>query len=100
MNFRICDDGRERVMPATTELVERTFAPGAQISAGTEITLADGEHWLAAISVGPEGSEGEFLLSGEPAESGVSRRVTRSEALRRFREMLSTTTPGGGGARR
>jgi hypothetical protein len=90
MNFRICDDGREQVMPATAELVERTFAPGAPINVGTEITLADGEHWLAAISVGAEGSDGEFLLSGASPESGAARRVTRSEALRHFRALLSS----------
>ena len=91
MNFRICDDGHEQVRPATAELVERTFAPGAPINVGTEITLGDGEHWLAAISVGAEGSHGEFLVSGD--EAGAARRVTRSEALRHFRALLSAA-PG------
>jgi hypothetical protein len=55
MKLRVCDPGRERIVPASLELVERTFAPDASINDGTEITLAEGERWLAAIAIGAAG---------------------------------------------
>src|SRR5213080_2060631 len=86
MKLRICDAGRERIVPASLELLERTFAPGASINDGTEITLAEGERWPAAIAIGAAGAADEFLLSGAAGEAApVSTRVTRNEALRRFR---------------
>jgi hypothetical protein len=89
MNLRICDTGRERIAPASLELVERTFAPGASMNDGTEITLAEGERWLAAIAIGTAGAADEFLLSGAVGEAApVSSRVARSEALQRFREFV------------
>jgi hypothetical protein len=89
MKLRICDAGRERIVPASLELVEHTFAPGAPINDGTEITLAEGERWLAAIAVGTAGATDEFLVSGSVVEAApVSTRAARSEALRRFREFL------------
>jgi hypothetical protein len=33
MNLRTCDGGRERVVPASPELVEQVFAPDATIAA-------------------------------------------------------------------
>jgi hypothetical protein len=90
MRLRICDAGRERIVPASLELVERTFAPNASINDGTEITLAEGDRWLAAIAVGSAGAADEFLLSGASGEAApVSGRAARSEALRRFREFLA-----------
>ncbi len=89
MKLRICDAGRERIVPASLELVERTFAPSASIDDGTEITLAEGERWLAAIAIGAAGAADEFLLSGADGEAApVSSRAARSEALCRFREFL------------
>jgi hypothetical protein len=89
MKLRICDAGRERIVPASLELVERTFAPGASINDGTEITLAEGERWLAAIAIGSPAAVDEFLLSGAVGDTApVSSRVRRSEALRHFREFL------------
>jgi hypothetical protein len=90
MNLRICDGERERNGPASIDLVEEAF--GAEVREGFEIALADGERWLVAIAVGIRsgaGSEPEFLLSGE-AGGGVapSGRVSRSEALNRFREFV------------
>jgi hypothetical protein len=74
MKLRVCDAGRERIVPTSVDLVERTFAPSAVINDGTEITLTEGERWLAAIVIG--------------AADAVSSRVTRSEALRQFREFV------------
>jgi hypothetical protein len=89
MRFRICVAGREHIVPASLELVERTFAPGVPINDGTEITLADGERWLAAIAVGAADAADEFLVSGAADEvAPASIRAARSEALRRFREFL------------
>jgi hypothetical protein len=89
MRLRICDAGRERIAPASLDLVERTFAPGTPINDGTEITLSEGERWLAAIAVGAAGAADEFLVSGAAGEAEpVSARAARSEALRRFREFL------------
>lgn len=36
MKLRVCDSGRERIVPASLELVEHTFAPSAAINDGTE----------------------------------------------------------------
>jgi hypothetical protein len=89
MKLRICDAGRERLVPASLEQVEQTFASSASLNDGTEITLAEGERWLAAIVVGTAGSADEFLVSGAAGEAApVSGRAARSEALRRFREFL------------
>ena len=90
MRLRICDNGRERLVPASPETVERAFAPDAPIADGTEITLADGERWLAALAVGTPGGPAEFLLSGAVGEvPTVSGRAGRSDAVRRFREFLA-----------
>jgi hypothetical protein len=96
MKLRVCDAGRERIVPASLELVERTFAPSASINDGTEITLAEGERWLAAIVVGAAGAPDEFLLSGAGGETApASSRVARSEALRHFREFVLASAAAG-----
>lgn len=90
MILRICDNGREQIVPASSELVERVFAPEAPIADGTEITLADGDRWLAALAVGEPGGPAEFLLSGAVGETATdSGQAGRSGVLRRFREFLS-----------
>ena len=90
MILRVCDNGRERIVPASAELVEQVFAPEASIADGTEITLAEGDRWLAAVAVGQPGQAGEFLLSGAEGETPtVSGQAPRDVALRRFREFLS-----------
>jgi uncharacterized damage-inducible protein DinB len=88
--LRICDNGQERIVPASAELVEQVFAPEATIADGTEITLADGDRWLAAVAVGAQGTPGEFLLSGAAGETATaSGPAGRPDALRRFRDFLS-----------
>jgi uncharacterized damage-inducible protein DinB len=88
--LRICDNGHERVVPASAELVDRVFAPDAAIADGTEITVAEGDRWLAAVAVGARGSRDEFLLSGAAGEiPTASGQAARSDALRRFRDFLS-----------
>jgi hypothetical protein len=90
MNFRVCDSGREHVMPASIELVEQAFAPDATIRDATEISLADGERWIAAVAVGASGGPGEFLVTGADGDLATpSGRMARGEALRRFREFMS-----------
>jgi hypothetical protein len=92
MNLRICDGERERVVPASVELVEQAFAPGVPIRPGTEISLADGDRWLAVTALGAgetgTGSEAEefLLMSGNGDGAALSGPVGRSEVLRRFRE--------------
>jgi hypothetical protein len=89
MNLRICDGERERKIPASVEVLEELLAPEIPIREGTEITLVDGERWLAALATGTAG-EREFLLSGAPGEAGEpSSRVGRSEVLRQFRQFVS-----------
>jgi hypothetical protein len=91
MILRICDNGREQVVPASRELVERLFAPDAPIADGTEITLAEGDRWLAAVAVGSPGETGEFLLSGAVGETAtISAQVGRNDTLLRFREFLTS----------
>jgi hypothetical protein len=88
--LRICDNGREQIVPASAELVERVFAPDATIAEGTEITVAEGDQWLAALAVGAQGSSAEFLLSGAAGETATaSGRAARSDTLRHFRDFLS-----------
>jgi hypothetical protein len=90
MILRICDNGREQIVAASSELVEQVFAPEASIADGTEITLAEADRWLAALVVGAPGDSAEFLLSGAVGETAtVSGPADRSDALRRFREFLS-----------
>jgi hypothetical protein len=90
MILRVCDNGRQRIVPASAELVEQVFAPEAPIAGGTEITLAAGDRWLAAVAVGAPGDAGEFLLSGAEGETPTAAgQAPRDVALRRFREFLS-----------
>jgi hypothetical protein len=90
MILRVCDNGRERIEPASSELVEQVYAPEASIADGTEITLAEGDRWLAALAVGTPGGSAEFLMSGAIGEAAIaSGQAARSDALRRFREFLS-----------
>jgi hypothetical protein len=90
MILRICDNGREQIVPASRERVEQVFAPEAPIADGTEITLAEGDGWLTALAVGTPGGPGEFLLSGAEGETAtVSGQAGRSDALSQFREFLA-----------
>jgi hypothetical protein len=89
MNLRICDGERERKMPASLELLEQVLAPLVPIREGTEMTLVDGEWWLAALAVSSTGGDEEFLLSGTTSEPvAPSGRVGRSEVLRQFRQFV------------
>lgn len=89
MILRICDNGDERVEPASVELVERVLAPEASLADGTEITVADGERWLTALVVGAPGSRAELLLSGANGEAPtVSGPAARVDAIRLFREFM------------
>jgi len=93
MKLRVCDAGRERIVPASLDLVEHTFASSAAINDGTEITLSEGERWLVAIAIGAAGAADEFLLSGAGGEAApMSSRAARSEALRKFREFVLAAT--------
>ena len=88
--LRICDNGNERVVPASAEVVEQVFSPDTSIADGTEITVADGDRWLAAVAVGAPGSAGEFLLSGAEGERPTaSGQAGRGDTLRRFRDFLA-----------
>lgn len=90
MILRICDGGHERIEPASTERLSQVLAPGAPITDGTEITVAEGERWLTAVAVGPAGSTAELLMSGaEGPTATVSGTAARPEALRLFREFMA-----------
>ena len=70
MQVRICDGGRESVLPASMEVVEQAFAlePGV---------VRQGEEPL------------QFLLSGGNAGTAVvTGRLGRTEVLRRFRHFI------------
>lgn len=92
MRLRICDGERERTGPASLELVEEAFAQHP-IGEGHEIALADGARWLAAVAVLKRpGGEVEFVVSGETGDgASISGRISRSEAVQRFREFLENT---------
>jgi hypothetical protein len=89
MILRICDNGRERIEPASAELVERVFAPESHLPDGTEITVAEGERWLTALVVGEPGTVAELLLSGADGDTAtISGPAARPEAARLFREFM------------
>ena len=91
MILRICENGNEQVEPASPERVAQVFAPEAPIADGTEITVAAGERWLTAMTVGAAGSATELLMSGADGETAtVSGIAARSEALRLFREFMAS----------
>ena len=89
MRLRICDGQRERTAPASLELVEEAFTP-VKISDGYEVALADGDRWIAAVAVGSQPSDNpEFLLTGaDDRGTPATGRVSRSEALRQFRDFV------------
>lgn len=90
MILRICVDGTERLEPASPARIDAVFAPDAPIAEGTEISLADGERWVAALAVGAPGGPAELLMSGADGETAtVSGTAPRPEALRLFREFLT-----------
>jgi hypothetical protein len=90
MILRICDNGNERLEPASPERVAQVLAPDAPIADGTEITVAEGERWLTALAVGPPGGPAELLMSGADGDvATVSGTAARPEALRLFREFLA-----------
>jgi hypothetical protein len=90
MILRVCDNGQERLEPASAERLDQVLAPGAAIADGTEITLAEGERWLTALAVGEPGTRGELLMSGADGETPtVSGTASRPEALGLFREFLA-----------
>ena len=98
MKLRICDGEHESIVPASLEMVEQAFAAGAPVRIGTEITLADGPRWLAALALEAHASRpGEeplqFLLSGGTCgRAVVSGRLGRSEVVRRFRAFIEEKT--------
>ena len=99
MKLRICDGERESVVPASIEMVEQALAAGTAVRIGTEITLADGPRWLAALALEPTAPRAgeeplQFLLSGGTSgRAVVSGRLGRSEVLRRFRAFLEESGP-------
>jgi hypothetical protein len=89
MHLRICDGGRERIVPASLELVEQIFAPDAAIADGTEIAVAAAARWLAVLAVRAPGEPEEFLLSGDLGfGEAMAGRAARPVVLQRFREFL------------
>ena len=94
MILRICEDGHERLEPASPERLTQVFAPGATIADGTEITVAEGERWMTAVAVGAPGSAAELLMSGADGETAtVSGTAARPEALRLFQHFMATGSP-------
>jgi hypothetical protein len=103
MRLRICDGEHESIVPASLETMEQAFAAIEPVRVGTEITLADGPRWLAALALDPPaprpGEEPlQFLLSGGTSgRAVVSGGLGRSEVLRRFRAFLEERAPRDGG---
>jgi hypothetical protein len=99
MKLRICDGEHESIVPASLETVEQAFSAATAVPVGTEIALADGARWLAALALEPPaprpGEEPlQFLLSGGTSgRAVVSGRLGRTEVLRRFRAFIEETEP-------
>jgi hypothetical protein len=94
MKLRICDGERERVWPASVELVDQAFTPGVPIRPGTEISLADGDGWLVAVALDAQdsstsGGTEQFLLTSTDGDgTALSGPVDKGEMLRRFRDFV------------
>jgi hypothetical protein len=94
MKLRICDGEHESIVPASLEMVEQAFAAGVPVRIGTEIALADGPRWLAALALEPPAARAgeeplQFLLSGGTrGRAVVTGRLGRSEVVRRFRAFI------------
>jgi len=103
MKLRISDSEHETIVPASLETVEQAFAAGIAVRIGTEITLADGPRWLAALALEPPAPRAgeeplQFLLSGGTrGHAVVTGRLGRSEVLRRFRAFIEETEPAASG---
>jgi hypothetical protein len=100
VRLRVCDGEGERIVDASTSLMEQAFAPTVFTRPGTEISLSDGTQILVALFLGrPESTTGaqtgEFLLSRVNGEhASLSGPVTRQEALRQFCEFMIADIPG------
>ena len=94
MKLRICDGVVERVVPASSEVVDQAFVPGAPWGAGTEVSLAVGQRSLVAVALGArepggDGDSEEFLLTSADGDAAtVCGPVERREALRRFQHFF------------
>ena len=94
VQLRICDGNGEHIEPASVAAVERIFAHGAAIGAGTEISVTDGEVSLVAVALDTgeadaEGEVGQFwLMSVNVDHASLAEPLPRSEALRQFRRFV------------
>jgi hypothetical protein len=94
MILRICDGERERITPASIEVVEQAFASEAAIRIGTEISLVEGDCWLVALAIGASeaptgrGTEEFLLTSANGNDAAMTGPVGRREVLQRFREFV------------
>ena len=99
MRLRICDGDGERILPASVTAVERLFARGAAIRAGTEISVTSGEVSLVAVAfdtreADAQGEVVQFMLSSVSAEhASLAGPLRRSEVLRLFRQFILTAMP-------
>ena len=99
MRLRICDGNGERIESASAAAVERIFTPGAAIRVGTEISLTGEGVSLVAVALDTreadaEGEAGQFrLLSLNPEHASLAGPLSRSEALRQFRQFILTVRP-------
>jgi hypothetical protein len=97
MRLRVCDGNGERILPASVTAVERVFAPGVAIPAGTEISLTAGGVSLVAVALETREADVEResapfrLLSVNREHASLGGPVSRIEALRQFREFVLTT---------
>jgi len=99
MKLRICDGEHESIVPASLEMVEQAFAAESSVRIGTEISVADGARWLAALALEPQATRAgeeplQFLLSGGTSgRAVVTGRLGRSDVLRRFRAFIEEAEP-------
>ena len=99
MKLRICDGNGERILPASVTALERVFAPGVPITAGTEISLTAEGVSLVAVALDSheadaKGEAGQFrLMIVNPEHASLAGPLSRSEALRQFRQFVLTVLP-------
>jgi hypothetical protein len=97
MKLRICDGEFERILPATTALLEEAFGPAGARAPGTEITLAAGGRWLSATVLALT-EHAVYLMAGGPGLGVIAMgRTPWEDARRQFRAFLAQELADAGG---
>ena len=89
MRLRVCNGEFERILPATSELLDEAFSPATAAAPGTEITLSNETLWLSATVLALT-EAGVYLMSGGRGMGVIVMGRTGWDAARReFHKFLA-----------